>query len=137
MHNATFFVAQPQYDWLAAKLPEPVSKTKPTIPNSELLSGVFVRPQDRLPLAGYTEFALRRFNFWRQRGALKLVWQGKLDLSLGHLDGSFVQPPKYQGTGFSNKHHWNGTNKAVVWALRAVRQKKNVLVIVIARPSIT
>src|SRR5690606_3019132 len=40
MHNATFFLAQSQYDWLAAKLPEPVVKTKPAIPNNELLNGV-------------------------------------------------------------------------------------------------
>ena len=126
MHNATFFVAQPQYDWLAAQLPKPVSKTKPTIRNDELLNGVlFVlktgcRWQDipsSLCVHGYAS-CWRRFNFWRRRGALKLVWQqilvlldrqGKLDLSLGHLDGSLVQSPKYQGTGFSNKHHRNGT----------------------------
>lgn len=131
MHNATFFVAQPQYDWLAAKLPEPVSKTKPTIPNDELLNGVlFVlktgcRWQDipaSLCTHGYAS-CWRRCNFWRRRGALKLVWQqilallerqGKLDLSLGHLDGSFVQSPKFQGTGYSNKHHRNGTNISLV-----------------------
>lgn len=131
MQNTTFFVAQPQYDWLAAKLPEPVSKTKPIIPNDELLNGIlFVlktgcRWQD-IPSSicahGYSS-CWRRFNFWRKCGALKLVWQqilvlldkqGKLDLSLGHLDGSLVQSPKYQGTGFSNKHHRNGTNISLV-----------------------
>lgn len=127
MQNTTFFLAQPQYDWLAAQLPEPVVRTKPTIPNDELLNGVlFVlktgcRWQDipaSLCAHGYAS-CWRRFNFWRSRGALKLVWrqvlvlldrQGKLDLSLGHLDGSLVQSPKYQGTGYSNKHHRNGTN---------------------------
>jgi len=131
MHNATFFVAQPQYDWLAAQLPKPASKTKPTIPNDELLNGVlFVlktgcRWQDipaSLCVHGYAS-CWRRFNFWRSRGALKTVWQhilvlldkqGKLDLSLGHLDGSLAQSPNYQDTGFSNKHHRNGTNISLV-----------------------
>lgn len=127
MRNATFFLAQPQYDWLAAKLPEPVVRTKPVTPNNELLNGIlFVlktgcRWQD-IPTSicthGYAS-CWRRFNFWRKRGALKLVWQevllildkqGKLDLSLGNLDGSLVQSPKFQGTGFSGKHKRTGTN---------------------------
>ncbi len=40
MEHATFFISQPQYDWLAAKLPEPVSKTRKITPNNELLNGV-------------------------------------------------------------------------------------------------
>lgn len=127
MQNATFFLAQPQYDWLAAKLPEPVTKTRPPIPNNELLNGVlFVlktgcRWQD-IPVSvcahDYSS-CWRRCNFWRKRGALQLVWQqilvlldreGVLDLSLGHLDGSLVQSPKFQGTGFSKKHKRTGTN---------------------------
>lgn len=131
MHNATFFVAQPQYDWLATQLPEPVTRTKPVTPNSELLNGVlFVlktgcRWQD-IPVSvcahGYAS-CWRRFNYWRKAGALKLVWQqilvlldkqGDLDLTLGHLDGSLVQSPKFQGTGFSKKHKRTGTNISLV-----------------------
>jgi hypothetical protein len=40
MENATFFISQTQYDWLAAKLPSPVARTKSVIPNNELLNGV-------------------------------------------------------------------------------------------------
>jgi transposase len=131
MTNATFFVAQPQYDWLAAQLPEPVVRTKSLIPNGELLNGVlFVlktgcRWQD-IPSSicahGYSS-CWRRFSYWRKCGSLKLVWQhilvlldkqGTLDLSLGHLDGSMVQSPKFEGTGYSNKHHRNGTNISLV-----------------------
>lgn len=131
MQNATFFLAQPQYDWLATKLPEPVVKTKPVTPNNELLNGVlFVlktgcRWQD-IPASvcnhGYSS-CWRRFNYWRQKGGLKLVWQevlvlldkqGTLDMSLGHLDGSLVQSPKFQGTGFSKKHKRTGTNISLV-----------------------
>lgn len=131
MNNATFFLAQPQYDWLASQLPEPTSKTKPLTPNNELLNGVlFVlktgcRWQD-IPTSicahGYSS-CWRRLNYWRKLGGLKLVWQhilvildkqGTLDLSLGHLDGSLVQSPKFQGTGYSNKHHRTGTNISLV-----------------------
>ena len=108
MNNATFFVAQPQYDWLAEHLPAPPpSKTKPITPNNELLNGIlFVlktgcRWQDipsSVCVRGYAS-CWRRFDYWRKRGSLKLVWrevlrlldkQGELDLSLGHLDGSLV-----------------------------------------------
>jgi transposase len=40
MGNATFFVSQSQYNWLAAQLPEPVSKTRHVTPNAELLNGI-------------------------------------------------------------------------------------------------
>lgn len=76
MGNVTFFLTQSQYDWLAAKLPEPVSKTKHVVPNNELLNGIlFVlktgcRWQD-IPLStcahGYVS-CWRRLNFWRKRG---------------------------------------------------------------------
>jgi transposase len=127
MENATFFLSQTQYDWLAAELPEPASPTKQVIPNDQLLNGVlFVlktgcRWQD-IPRStcvhGYST-CWRRLNFWRKRGALKLVWQqilvlldrqGELDLSIGNLDGSLVQSPKFQGTGYSSKHRRTGTN---------------------------
>lgn len=127
MNHATFFISQSQYDWLANALPEPVSKTKQVIPNNELLNGIlFVlktgcRWQD-IPTStcehGYVS-CWRRLNFWRKRGQLKLVWQhvltvldreGKLDLSLGNLDGTLVQAPKYQGVGYDSQHHRYGTN---------------------------
>ncbi len=30
------------------------------------------------------------------------------------MDGSLIQSPKYEGTGFSNKHHRTGTNMSLV-----------------------
>jgi transposase len=127
MEHATFFLSQSQYDWLAAKLPEPVSRTRKITPNDELLNGVlFVlktgcRWQD-IPVSvcahGYSS-CWRRLNFWRTRGALKLVWQqilvlldheGQIDLSLGNLDGTLVQSPKYSGVGYDSQHHRYGTN---------------------------
>jgi transposase len=127
MKHATFFLNQSQYDWLAAKLPEPVIITKHVIPNNELLNGVlFVlktgcRWQD-IPTSVCTHdysSCWRRLNFWRKRGALKLVWQqililldreGQIDLSLGNLDGTLVQAPKYSGVGYDSQHHRYGTN---------------------------
>jgi transposase len=127
MNHATFFLNQTQYDWLAAKLPAPVAKTKHVIPNNELLNGVlFVlktgcRWQDIPTSVCAHDYSScwRRLNFWRKRGALKLVWQtvlvlldheGQVDLSLGNLDGTLVQSPKYQGTGYDSQHKRYGTN---------------------------
>lgn len=132
MKNATFFLTQPQYDWLADRLPEPTAKTKPAIPNNQLLNGVlFVlktgcRWQD-IPTSvcshSYSS-CWRRLSYWRGRGGLKTTWQhillqldkqGVLDLSLGHLDGSLVQSPAFkEGTGYSGKHHRTGTNVSLV-----------------------
>lgn len=127
MKHATFFLNQSQYNWLAAKLPAPVTTTKHVIPNNELLNGVlFVlktgcRWQD-IPgsvCAHDYSSCWRRLNFWRKRGALKLVWQqilvmldreGQIDLSLGNLDGTLVQAPKYAGVGYDSQHHRYGTN---------------------------
>lgn len=127
MQHATYFLNQAQYDFLAVHLPEPVSKTKRVIPNSELLGGiVFVlrtgcRWED-VPASACTHHYSsywRRFNFWRKRGALKLLWQyilvlldreGQLDLSLGNLDGSLVQAPQFAGVGYDAQHHRYGTN---------------------------
>lgn len=127
MSNATYFLNQSQYTWLAASLPEPVSKTKHVIPNDALLNGIlFVlrtgcRWED-IPLSAclhHYASCWRRFNFWRTRGAIKLVWQhilvildkeGQLDLSLGNIDGSLVQSPKFAGTGYDSQHHRYGTN---------------------------
>ena len=127
MPHATYFLNQVQYNFLAKQLPEPTAKTKRPTPNSELLNGVvFVlrtgcRWQD-IPASicshAYSS-CWRRFNFWQKRGALRLVWQqllilldheGQLDLSLGNLDGSLVQPPKFSGTGYDSQHHRYGTN---------------------------
>ncbi len=127
MSNATYFLNQAQYEFLAANLPEPVVKTKHIIPNEELLGGIlFVlrtgcRWQD-IPTSicrhDYSS-CWRRLNFWRKRGALKLVWQyvlvlldreGQIDLSLGNLDGTLVQSPKYSGAGYDSQHHRYGTN---------------------------
>src|SRR5579872_2068551 len=115
MGNATFFLTQTQYDWLAAQLPKPTGTTgRPAIPNNELLNGIlFVlktgcRWMDiptSICLHGYAT-CWRRLNFWRKRGQLKLTWQrvllildheGQIDLSLGNMDGSLVQSPRYQG----------------------------------------
>lgn len=128
MEHATFFISQTQYDWLAAQLPKPAGQTgRPATPNNELLNGIlFVlktgcRWQDiptSICIHGYAS-CWRRFNFWRKRGALKLVWQdilvlldrqGELDFSLGNLDGSLVQSPKYAGVGYDSQHHRYGTN---------------------------
>jgi transposase len=127
MNHATFFLNQSQYDWLAAKLPEPVSKTKHALPNDELLNGVlFVlktgcRWQDiptSVCMHNYSS-CWRRLDFWRKRGVLKLVWQqvlvlldheGQIDLSLGNLDGTLVQSPRYSGVGYDSQHKRYGTN---------------------------
>lgn len=127
MEHTTFFLSQSQYDWLAAKLPEPVSKTKHTVSNNELLNGIlFVlktgcRWQDipsSVCVHGYSS-CWRRLNFWRKRGQLKLTWQyvllvldreGKLDLTLGSIDGTLVQAPKYQRVGYDSQHKRYGTN---------------------------
>lgn len=128
MNHATFFISQTQYDWLAAALPEPVGSTgRPAIPNNELLNGILfvLRTGCRwadIPASvcahGYAS-CWRRFNFWRKHGAIRLVWQhilrlldheSQLDLSLGNLDGSLVQAPRYAGTGYDAQHHRYGTN---------------------------
>jgi transposase len=131
MQNATFFLSQTQYDWLAAQLPEPEPRTRPATPNNELLNGVlFVlktgcRWQD-IPSSicshGYSS-CWRRLHYWQEYGALQLTWQqvlvlldeqGTLDLSLGNLDGSLVQSPEFETTGYSGKHHRQGTNLSLV-----------------------
>lgn len=127
MAHATYFLNESQYTFLASRLPAPLARTKPVIPNSELLNGVVYvlrtgcRWQD-IPLSWCTHNYVscwRRFNFWRKQGALKLVWQhilllldqeGRLDLSLGNIDGSLVQSPQYAGVGYDSQHHRYGTN---------------------------
>ncbi len=39
MNNRTFYLTPKQYAWLAKKLPEPITKTKPSISNQALLLG--------------------------------------------------------------------------------------------------
>lgn len=127
MEHATFFISQTQYDWLATTLPEPASKTRKLIPNNELLNGIlFVlktgcRWQDTpgsVCVHGYSS-CWRRLRFWQKHRHLKAGWQrilvllsqdGKVDLSLGNLDGSLVQSPQYAGTGYDSQHHRYGTN---------------------------
>ena len=83
MGNATFFLNQTQYDWLAAKLPAPVAKIKHTIPNNELLNGIlFVlktgcRWMDIPSSICSHDYSScwRRLRFWQKHGHLKLVWQ--------------------------------------------------------------
>lgn len=128
MNHATFFISQTQYDWLSNHLPEPSGGAgRPPLPNNQLLNGIlFVlktgcRWQD-IPSSvcehGYSS-CWRRFNFWRKRGSLRVVWQqvlllldgeGELDLRLGNLDGSLVQSPQYAGVGYDSQHHRYGTN---------------------------
>ncbi len=112
MNNATYFLNQTQYDWLAHKLPEPVIKTKHVTPNNELLNSIlFVlktgcRWMD-IPSSvcshNYSS-CWRQLNYWRKCGRLKLVWQcvlvlldrqGTLDLSLGNLDGDSEPIPNF------------------------------------------
>jgi transposase len=127
MEHATFFLTQPQYDWLAATLPEPAGKTRKLIPNNELLNGIlFVlktgcRWQDipsSVCIHGYSS-CWRRLRFWQKHRHLKTGWQrillvlsqeGNVDLSLGNLDGSLVQSPRYAGVGYDSQHHRYGTN---------------------------
>jgi putative transposase len=133
MKDRTWYLSQDQYDWLTKQLPTPKPKTgrKPT-PNSELLNGILYVLKTGCQWAAIPESVCahdpsscwRRFRFWSKKGAIVLVWktilklldqEGKLDLSLGHIDGSLVQSPKFRrGTGYSGKHHRTGTNAVLV-----------------------
>lgn len=132
MKHATFFISQIQYDWLSSHLPEPTPPIGPKpIPNNELLNGVlFVlktgcRWQD-IPSSvckrGYSS-CWRRLKYWQVSGGLQANWQHvlslltcqrKLDLSVGNLDGSLVQAPRFEATGYSGKHHRWGTNMSLL-----------------------
>lgn len=133
MNHATYFLNQSQYNWLAASLPQPPpGGGRPPLPNHELLNGVlFVlktgcRWMD-IPVSvcvyDYSS-CWRRLNFWRKKAGIKASWQavlklldkeGQVDLSLGNLDGSLVQSPKFKdGTGYSRKHKRTGTNVSVL-----------------------
>jgi len=127
MKHATFFLNQTQYDWLAAQLPEPVTKTKHVIPNNELLNGIlFVlktgcRWMDIPASVCHHDYSScwRRLRFWQKHGHVRLTWQqvllrldreGQIDLSLGNLDGTLVQSPKFAGSGYDSQHKRYGTN---------------------------
>jgi putative transposase len=133
VNNSTVNLSQRQYDWLARQLPEPVAKTgRRPIPNERLLGGIlyvlktgcqwYLIPESVCEY-GYVS-CWRRFNFWRRKRGLRDVWkqvlklldkEGELDLSLGHIDGSLVQSPKFKsGTGYSGKHKKTGTNAVLV-----------------------
>jgi len=82
MGNATYFLNQTQYDFLAALLPEPTVKTKRVIPNAELLGGILfvLRTGCRwadiptsICLHDYSS-CWRRLRFWQKRGCLKQGW---------------------------------------------------------------
>jgi transposase len=128
MGHTKYFLSQPQYDFLAQLLPEPPQRPgRPAIPNSALLDGiVFVlrtgcRWAD-IPASvcrRHYSSCWRRLRFWQKHGYLKLGWQhvlvlldheGQLNLSLGNLDGSLVQAPRYAGVGYDSQHHRYGTN---------------------------
>ncbi len=105
-----------------------MARTKPVVANHELLNGIlFVLktggrwcdiPPDVCQHDPST--CWRRFNWWRKQRNIVGVWQailvaldrqGTLDLSVGNVDGSLVQSPKFRsGTGYSGKHHRIGTN---------------------------
>lgn len=129
MNNRTFYLNQKQYQWLAKALPQPHAKTgNPYIPNNQLLSGILYvlktgcRWQD-IPVSlcrHHYSSCWRRFNWWCQKRAIVPTWQKILklldqnegiDLSIGNVDGSLIQSPKFKdGTGYSGKHHRTGTN---------------------------
>ena len=113
MSNATYFLNHSQYDFLANLLPEPPRKAgRPHLPNDKVLAGIlFVlctgcRWED-IPTSvcqHHYSSCWRRLRFWQKHGYLKLGWQhilllldreGQIDLSLGNLDGSLVQSPKF------------------------------------------
>lgn len=128
-NNRTFLINQKQYNWLAKQLPQPHASTgRKAIPNQELLNGILYvmktgcRWQD-IPVSVCRHnpaTCWRRFKYWQHQGSLVLTWQtilklldqeDKLDLTMGNLDGSLVQSPKFpQATGYSGKHHRTGTN---------------------------
>lgn len=65
----------------------------------------------------------RRFRFWQRRGGARAAWaavlrlldqHGKLDLSVGSLDGTPVQSPKYAGSGYSGKHRRTGRSVSLL-----------------------
>jgi transposase len=128
MKYATFFLSQEQYDWLAASLPAPSQSTgRPSIPNNELLNGIlfvvktgcrWMDIPSSICVHDYSS-CWRRLRFWQKHGYLKLSWQrvlvlldreGRIDLSLGNLDGSLVQSPQYAGVGYDSQHKRYGTN---------------------------
>jgi transposase len=128
MKHATFFLSQEQYDWLATCLPEPSHATgRPGIPNNELLNGIlfvlktgcrWMDIPSSICCHDYSS-CWRRLRFWQKHGHLRMSWQqilllldqeDQLDLSLGNLDGSLVQSPRYAGVGYDSQHHRYGTN---------------------------
>jgi transposase len=133
MNNCTFYLNQKQYKWLAKALPQPHAKTgNPYLPNDQLLNGILYvlktgcRWQD-IPVSvcqHHYSSCWRRFNWWCRQRAITLTWRevlklldrnGDIDLSIGNVDGSLIQSPKFKdGTGYSGKHHRTGTNLVMV-----------------------
>lgn len=133
MNNATYFLNQAQYDWLAACLPQPQSTTgRPSVPNNELLNGIlFVlktgcRWRDIPTSVCSRDYSScwRRLHYWHKWGSLLASWDQvlrllhrnqRIDLSVGNLDGSVVQSPRFRdGTGYSGKHRRFGTNVSLL-----------------------
>lgn len=133
MTNRTFYINKKQYRWLAEHLPEPAASTgRNPIPNDQLLNGIVYvlktgcRWEDIPPSLCQHHYSScwRRFNFWRKHRAITLTWRqiltildldGRLDTSIGNVDGSLVQSPKFKdGTGYSGKHHRTGTNLVMI-----------------------
>lgn len=133
MNNSTVNLSQRQYEWLAKQLPEPNAvRGRRAISNHELLGGIlyvlktgcqwYLIPES-ICEHGYVS-CWRRFNYWRKKRGFRSVWEiiltlldkeGQLDLTLGHIDGSLVQSPKFKsGTGYSGKHRKTGTNAVLV-----------------------
>src|SRR3990167_6188085 len=113
MNNRTFYLNQKQYRWLAKTLPQPHTRTgNPYLPNNQLLGGILYvlktgcRWQD-IPVSvcrHHYSSCWRRFSWWQKKRAITLTWretlklldQGKsVDLSIGNLDGSLIQSPKF------------------------------------------
>lgn len=128
MEHATYFLNHSQYIFLAGLLPEPPHRPgRPCIANSDLLAGIIYllrtgcRWED-IPVSvcrHHYSSCWRRFRFWQKHGYLKTSWQhilslldheGQIDLSIGNLDGSLVQAPRYAGVGYDSQHHRYGTN---------------------------
>lgn len=132
MNNRTFLIIQTQYDWLASYLPQPRAATgRRAIPNRAVLNGVLYvmktgcRWQDMpATICDHSPSTCwRRLRYWQRHRSVLLTWQsvlilldreGQLDLTVGNIDGSLVQSPRFRDSaGYSGKHHRTGTNVVI------------------------
>jgi transposase len=103
------------------------TEDRPAIPNRVLLGGILCVPRtgcrwEDVPTSvcrRHYSSCWRRLQFWQKHGYLTLSRQhslilldhkGQIDLSLGNLDGTLVQAPRYAGVGYDSQHHRYGTN---------------------------